>query len=185
MTADLRMAYAHARFDYLNLGARSQWVGRGKHQRWIISTTKRAISIKLAITVGPFLRDLDFENMYMAWLSCCCRFSVGVVFACWWNVRLSWVLFTQNNKKAWTPQQSNMFRFVINQSQVRSRSFNFSECLLTVIFEVRSLYDLIFQDDCMILGIGISHFESLQTHACCADSRWSCCSPNNHSVRGW
>ena len=53
--------YAHARFDDLN--ARSQWVGKGKN-----SASKQAISIKLATTVGHFLRDLDldFANVYMA-----------------------------------------------------------------------------------------------------------------------
>ena len=57
--------YAHARVDALDLDIRSQWVGKGKTtERWIISTTKHEISIKLATTVGHFLRALDFENVY-------------------------------------------------------------------------------------------------------------------------
>ena len=44
---------------------------RQKSKRWIISATiKQATSIKLATKVGPVLRDLDIENIYMAWLSC-------------------------------------------------------------------------------------------------------------------
>ena len=35
---------------------------QAKHQRGIISTSKQAISIKLAATVGQFLRDLDFTT---------------------------------------------------------------------------------------------------------------------------
>ena len=42
---------------------------KAKNQHWIILTTKQAISIKLATRVGHFLCDLDFENIYMAWLS--------------------------------------------------------------------------------------------------------------------
>ena len=37
---------------WLDLDARSQWIGRGKNQLWIIWTTKQAIQIKLAATVG-------------------------------------------------------------------------------------------------------------------------------------
>ena len=49
------MAYAHARFDDLDLDAKSQWVGKGtKKQRLISLTTKLAISIKLATNVGHF-----------------------------------------------------------------------------------------------------------------------------------
>ena len=36
----------------------------------ICSTTKQSTSIKLATLVGPFLRDLGFANVYMAWPSC-------------------------------------------------------------------------------------------------------------------
>ena len=61
---------AHARFEDLDLDARSQWDGKGKIQCWIISTTKQVISIQLATMVGHFLHDLDFENIYMAWPTC-------------------------------------------------------------------------------------------------------------------
>ena len=44
--------YAHVRFD--DLDARSQSVDKGNR----LSTTKQAISIKLARTVGLFLCDL-------------------------------------------------------------------------------------------------------------------------------
>ena len=44
----------HARFDDLDLDARAQWVSRGQNQRWITSTTKQKISIKLTTTVGHF-----------------------------------------------------------------------------------------------------------------------------------
>ena len=39
---------------------------KAENQRWIISTTKQAICIKLAKTVCHFLPDRDFENVYMA-----------------------------------------------------------------------------------------------------------------------
>ena len=43
--------YAHARFDDLDLDARSQWFGKGNKS----GTPKQAISIKLAVlTVGLF-----------------------------------------------------------------------------------------------------------------------------------
>ena len=40
---------------------------KAKNQRLMLSATKQAISIKLATTVGHFLRDvdLDFANVYM------------------------------------------------------------------------------------------------------------------------
>ena len=66
MVSLMDVIYAHARFDDLGLDARSQWVGKGKHQRFMLSKTKQAISIKLATTVGQFLHDLDFVNVYMA-----------------------------------------------------------------------------------------------------------------------
>ena len=49
MTVALSMAFicAHAYFDYLDLDARSQWVGRGgKKQRGMILTTKQVIGPK-------------------------------------------------------------------------------------------------------------------------------------------
>ena len=59
---------AHARFDDLDLGTRSQWVGKGntKNQHCVLSATKPAKSIKLATTIGHFLqdRDLDFANVF-------------------------------------------------------------------------------------------------------------------------
>ena len=39
---------------------------KGRIQCLIILTTKQATSIKLATTVGHFVRDLDFANIYMA-----------------------------------------------------------------------------------------------------------------------
>ena len=63
--------YAHARFDDLDLDARSQWVSRGKmYELIIISTTRQVISIKLATTLGHVWPDLDIENLYMAWPAC-------------------------------------------------------------------------------------------------------------------
>ena len=51
---------AHARVDDLDLDARQNVsVELSRH-------TKQAISIALATTVGPFLCDLDFKNVYMA-----------------------------------------------------------------------------------------------------------------------
>ena len=48
--------YAHARFDDLGLGARSQWVGKGNTINVACSrASKQTISIKLATTVGHFL----------------------------------------------------------------------------------------------------------------------------------
>ena len=46
--------YAHARFDDLDLDARSQWVGNGKNQRRMLSATKQAISITLATCLLQF-----------------------------------------------------------------------------------------------------------------------------------
>ena len=50
-----------------NLDARSEWVIKGKNnQRLILWATKQAVSIHLVTTVGHFLHDLNFENVYMA-----------------------------------------------------------------------------------------------------------------------
>ena len=51
---------------------------RQNKSAWIISTIKEAISVKLATTLGHFVRDLDFENLYFAWptrfyFSRCCE----------------------------------------------------------------------------------------------------------------
>ena len=79
MSVDSWMPYAlKLSFDDRGLDARSQWIGKGKHQRCMLSATKQAISIKLATTVGPFLRglDLDFANGYKACPACCfCCFA--------------------------------------------------------------------------------------------------------------
>ena len=48
--------------DDLDLDARSQWVAKAKNCVPFFST----ISIKLGTTAGHFLRELDFENVYMA-----------------------------------------------------------------------------------------------------------------------
>ena len=62
--------YAHARFDDLDLDARSQ-SGSAKAKN---SATKQAISIKHGTTVGHIFcdLDLDFANVYMACPSCSC-----------------------------------------------------------------------------------------------------------------
>ena len=40
-------------------------------QRWIMTTTNQAISIKFATMIGHFLsNDLDFEKVYRAWPAC-------------------------------------------------------------------------------------------------------------------
>ena len=58
--------YSHPRFDDLDLDARSQWVGKGKHQRCMLSATEQAIIINLATTVGHFLMTLaGFAIVYM------------------------------------------------------------------------------------------------------------------------
>ena len=43
------------------------------------STSKQAISITLTATVGPFLRDLDFANVYLARPSGSCISYSGVL----------------------------------------------------------------------------------------------------------
>ena len=58
--------YAPARFDDLDLDARSQQRQK-KNQRWMLSATKQAINIELATTVDHFLRD---KHVYMAWQPC-------------------------------------------------------------------------------------------------------------------
>ena len=59
--------YVHAHFDDLDLDARST---KAKNQHCMLSATKQAIRIKLATTVGHFLHDLDFTNVYMACPAC-------------------------------------------------------------------------------------------------------------------
>ena len=69
MTVDLCIAYNYApRFDDLDLDARSQQVRKGKKISFELSRqlSKQAISIKIATTVGHFLSDLEFKNVYMA-----------------------------------------------------------------------------------------------------------------------
>ena len=39
---------------------------KANNQRCILSATKQAIRLKHATTVGHFLHDLDFTNVYMA-----------------------------------------------------------------------------------------------------------------------
>ena len=47
---------------------------KANNQRWIISTTTQAISINTSCNGSQYLRDLDYENGYMAWPSrCWCR----------------------------------------------------------------------------------------------------------------
>ena len=60
--------YDHARFNDLDLDARSQWVGKGKESALHAAISNYKASIKLATTVDHFLRDLvlDFANVYMA-----------------------------------------------------------------------------------------------------------------------
>ena len=62
--------YVHARFDDLDLDARSQCIHKGKTISGACS--RQAISIKLATAVGHFLRDLDIDlaNVHMACPSC-------------------------------------------------------------------------------------------------------------------
>ena len=57
--------YAH--FDDLDLDARSQWVGKCKQSALNYLPTKQAItiSITLATTVGHFVLNLHFENIYI------------------------------------------------------------------------------------------------------------------------
>ena len=55
---------SHARSDYFDHDATSQWVGKGKkNHRCMLSAIKQAISIKLATKVGHFLCDLDLANV--------------------------------------------------------------------------------------------------------------------------
>ena len=56
---------AHARFDDRDLDSRSQFVGKGKISVW---TTKQAISIALATTVGLFYATLTLTLQTFIWL---------------------------------------------------------------------------------------------------------------------
>ena len=38
------------------------WSAKAKNQRWMLSATKQAISVKRATTLGHVLRDLDFAK---------------------------------------------------------------------------------------------------------------------------
>ena len=64
--------YAHARFDDLDLDARSHWVDEGKNQCCMLSAAKQAVSILLATMIGHFLCDLDlvFANVFIACPTC-------------------------------------------------------------------------------------------------------------------
>ena len=68
MTVDLWMSNISCSFNDLDLDARLQWVGKAKNQHCMLSATKQTIIVKLATTVGHFLRDLDidFANVYRA-----------------------------------------------------------------------------------------------------------------------
>ena len=66
MTVDLSIAYMLMLILMtLTLVQGHSGTEKAKKQRWIISTTEQAISIKLAATVDHFVRDLDFANVYM------------------------------------------------------------------------------------------------------------------------
>ena len=60
--------YAHARFDDLDLDGSSQWIGRKKNQRWIISKTKQVMSITLATTVGQYFFHMTWASKIFIWL---------------------------------------------------------------------------------------------------------------------
>ena len=73
MTVDLCMAYNYMLmlvFMTLTLMQGHSGSVKKKNLLSIISTTKQAISIKFAITVGLFVLDLDFENVYRTGPSC-------------------------------------------------------------------------------------------------------------------
>ena len=74
MAVDIDAIYAHARFDDLDIDARSQWVGKGKQ------LTLNALC-KLATTVVRFLRDLDFQTfIWLDYLFSSFLIITGVVF---------------------------------------------------------------------------------------------------------
>ena len=56
--------YTRARFDDLDLNARSQWVGKGKNQQRMLSlsATKQAISMKRARTVAHLYVTLPLQT---------------------------------------------------------------------------------------------------------------------------
>ena len=60
--------YAHARFDGLGLGARSQWVGKGKTSTLHALGNYASKRHYTCYNSRPFLFDLDlyFVNVYMA-----------------------------------------------------------------------------------------------------------------------
>ena len=69
MTVDLWMPYILIIILMtLTLMQGHSGLAKAKNERCMLSATKQAISIKLATTVGHFLRDfdLDFANVYMA-----------------------------------------------------------------------------------------------------------------------
>ena len=72
MTVDLFMAYVLMLVSMtLTLMQGHNGSAKAKSKRWIISTIKQAIRIKLATTVCLFfLYDLDFENVYTPWPAC-------------------------------------------------------------------------------------------------------------------
>ena len=58
--------YAQARFDYRDLDARLRRVG--KSNKSALHATKQTISIKLATTLGLFLRDLGMSSLFVCFV---------------------------------------------------------------------------------------------------------------------
>ena len=81
MTVDLCIIYIYI-YIYIYFGdldpdERSQWVNKGKKSLSSHETTKQVTSMKLVTTVGNFVLDLDFENVYMASSACCINLDLS------------------------------------------------------------------------------------------------------------
>ena len=79
---DAMYNYAHSRFDNLHLNWCKVTVGRQRQNNLLsmLTATKQAISIKLGTTVGHFVLDIDFSNVYMSWPACFSLFCVGIFY---------------------------------------------------------------------------------------------------------
>ena len=70
MTVDLwKPYYAHACFDDLDLYARSQWYGKGKKSALHVVGSKASNKHETCYKGRPFLLDLDFASVHMAFFT--------------------------------------------------------------------------------------------------------------------
>ena len=159
MTVDLCMTYL-LMLNLMTLTLMQGHNGSAKatNQCWIILTTKQTVSIKLATTVGHFLRDLDFENVLYG-----LTILLGVSFK---------VLFYLFGVCAWTafsvtdfPWPPCLFFWVFSMKDIKKRRSYFWVCTCTAFSVVSLLLLLRLSVDACCLN-------------CCFDAMLSLCNLN-------